>query len=87
MKQNNVEYQNYFTFNSYNENFSKTINQKNHTFEFMIVDMLVENNNFYKMFITSIMVILNCLKKDGNCIFRINIDIFREFNLRIRCVI
>jgi len=78
MKQNNVEYQNYFTFNSYNENFSKTINQKNHTFEFMIVDMLVENNNFYKMFITSIMVILNCLKKDGNCIFRINIDIYSK---------
>jgi hypothetical protein len=78
MKQNNVEYQNYFTFNSYNEIFSKTINQKNHIFEFMIVDMLVENNNFYKMFITSIMVILNCLKKDGNCIFRINIDIYSK---------
>ena len=78
MKQNNVEYENYFTFNSYDDNFAANISQKEHIFEFMIFDILLDNNNFYKNFVTSIMVILNYLKKNGKCIFKINIDIYSK---------
>ena len=78
MKQNNIEYENYFTFKSYDDNFATNIRQKEHIFEFMIFDILLDNNNFYKNFVTSIMVILNYLKKNGNCIFKIDIDIYSK---------
>ena len=78
MKQNSVEYENYFTFKSYDDNFAANIRQKEHIFEFMIFDILVDNNNFYKNFVTSIMVILNYLKKNGKCIFKIDIDIYSK---------
>jgi hypothetical protein len=78
MKQNNVEYESYFIFNSYDDNFSTNIQQKKHVFEFMIFDILLGDEHFYKNFVTSIMVILNYLKKNGNCIFKINIDIYSK---------
>lgn len=78
MKQNNIEYKNYFTFNSYDVNFSTNIRQKDNIFEFMIFDILLEDNKIYKNFITSILVILNYLKKNGMCIFKINIDILSK---------
>ena len=82
MKQNNIEYENYFTFHSYNDNFATNIRQTEHIFEFMIFDILLEDNkfynNFYSNFLTSLMVILNYLKKNGKCIFKINIDIYNK---------
>lgn len=77
LKQNNVEYENYFTFSSFTENFSININQFEHIFDFIFFDILLEENNCdcYQKFITSIMVILNYLKKGGKCLFKINLEI------------
>ena len=77
MKQNNVEYENYFTFNSYDDNFSANIKQKENIFEFMIFDILLDDK-FYKNVVASILIILNYLKKNGKCIFKINIDIYSK---------
>lgn len=78
MKQNNVEYENYFTFSSFDDNFSANINPNKHIFDFMVFDILLEDNYIHKNFVTSIMVVLNYLKKNGKCIFKINIDIYSQ---------
>lgn len=78
MKQNNIEYDNYFTFNSYDDNFSTNINQTKHIFEFMIFDIVLEETNYHKNFITATMIVLNYLKKGGKCIFKINLDVYSK---------
>lgn len=80
MKKNNVEYENYFTFNSYNNNFSENIKHTEHIIEFMIFDILLEKDNYNKNLITSLMIILNYLKKNGKCIFKIDIDIYSKIS-------
>lgn len=84
MKQNNVYYNEYFKFTSYSDNFSKNIIQNKHIFEFMFFDVLLKdssdsfNNEYYRNLIKSIMIILNYLKKDGNCILKINLEIYSQ---------
>ena len=85
MKENEVAYENYFTFSSYNDNFSQNINQSEHIFDFMFFDILLQETNktgvdFYRNCITSIMVILNYLRKNGKCIFKINLDIYSKIS-------
>jgi hypothetical protein len=85
MKENEVAYENYFTFSSYNDNFSQNINQSEHIFDFMFFDILLQEPNkteidFFRNCITSIMIILNYLKKNGNCIFKINLDIYSKIS-------
>ena len=53
MKQNNVEYENYFTFSSFDDNFSANINPNKHIFDFMVFDILLEDNYIHKNFVTS----------------------------------
>ena len=85
MKGNEVEYDNYFTYSSFNDNFSKNINQNEHIFDFMFFDILLKEINetstdYFRNFITSVMIILNYLKKNGKCIVKINLDIYNKIS-------
>jgi|UniRef100_A0A6C0IQE7 hypothetical protein len=80
IKQNNIEYEKYFSFNSYDDNFSENIRPKEDIFEFMIFDILLEKDFFYKNLVTSIMIILNYLKKNGKCIFKIDFEIYSKIS-------
>lgn len=78
IKKNNIEYENGFTFNSYDDNFLVKFNQNKHMCEFMIFDLLLEDEHLYKNFVISIMFILNNLQKNGRSIFKINLDIYSK---------
>jgi hypothetical protein len=80
IKLNNIEHNTYFTFSSYKDNFGGNL-KKEHIFDFMFFDILLENNdetNYYQHFISSILAILNFLKKNGVGIFKINLDIYSK---------